>query len=140
MTLAMLVARRDLSRFDGAVHVCDSIAPDCDQLGEHDRDLVFSRPNGDYLHPDRFSKEFQRAQIRYNSEHSDEPIPVIGLHGLRHGWATLALEAGIPMKVVQDRLNHSSERITADIYTHVRRPLRSDAAARVAEQVYRVAE
>lgn len=81
------------------------------------------------------SPEFQRAQLRYNPEHPDEPIPVIGLHGLRHGWATLALEAGIPMKVVQDRLNHSSDRITADIYTHVRRPLQSDAAHRVAELI-----
>ncbi len=35
------------------------------------------------------------------------------------------------MKVVQDRLNHASERITADIYTHVRAPLQSDAAERV---------
>ncbi|MCP4307880.1 MAG: hypothetical protein GY788_24020 [bacterium] len=43
-----------------------------------------------------------------------------------------ALEAGVAMKVVQDRLNHASERITADIYTHVRAPLQSDAAERVA--------
>jgi integrase len=135
-TLAMLEARR--SSFildDGERHVCASIDADCPLLGVHERDLVFSRPDGNYLHPERFSKEFQRAQLRYNNEHPDEPIPIIGLHGLRHGWATLALEAGIPMKVVQDRLNHSSERITADIYTHVRRPLQSDAAHRVAELI-----
>lgn len=36
------------------------------------------------------------------------------------------------MKLVQDRLNHASERITADIYTHVRTPFQSDAAERVA--------
>ena len=39
------------------------------------------------------------------------------------------------MKVVQDRLNHASERITSDIYTHVRAPLQSDAAERVAERI-----
>ena len=54
------------------------------------------------------------------------------IHALRHGWATAALEAGVPMKVVQDRLNHASERITSDIYTHVRAPLQSDAAEQVA--------
>ena len=59
----------------------------------------------------------------------------ISLHALRHGWATVALEAGVPMKVVQDRLNHASERITADIYTHVRAPLQSDAAERVASLI-----
>ena len=36
------------------------------------------------------------------------------------------------MKVVQDRLNHASERITDDIYTHVRARLQSDAAGKVA--------
>jgi len=39
------------------------------------------------------------------------------------------------MKVVQDRLNHSSEAVTADIYTHVRAPLQSDAAERVASMI-----
>jgi integrase len=39
------------------------------------------------------------------------------------------------MKVVQDRLNHASEGITADVYTHVRAPLQSDAAERVAAMI-----
>ena len=102
---------------------------------DFDRDLVFSRPDGDYLHPERFSREFDRAQARYNRAHPDSALPKITLHGLRHGWATLALEAGVPMKVVQDRLNHSSEAVTADIYTHVRAPLQSDAAERVASMI-----
>ncbi len=96
---------------------------------------MFSRPDGDYLHPERFSREFDRAQVRYNRANPGEPLPKISLHGLRHGWATLALEAGVPMKVVQDRLNHSSESVTADIYTHVRAPLQSDAAERVAAMI-----
>ena len=100
--------------------------------GYHIRDLVFARSDGDYLHPERFSREFKRAQRRYNRDHPDSQLPEISLHALRHGWATVALEAGVPMKVVQDRLNHASERITADIYTHVRAPLQSDAAERVA--------
>lgn len=101
-------------------------------LTSHDRVSGHHRPDGDYLHPERFSREFKRAQRRYNRENPSEPLPEISLHALRHGWATVALEAGIPMKVVQDRLNHASERITSDIYTHVRAPLQSDAADRVA--------
>jgi integrase len=116
----------------GQAHICDSPEPPCDQPGYHLRDLAFSQPDGDYLHPERFSREFIRAQQRYNRQHEDAQIPVINVHALRHGWATLALEAGVPMKVVQDRLNHASGRITADIYTHVRAPLQSDAAERVA--------
>ncbi len=119
----------------GASHECPSTDPDCELPGLHVRDLVFARPDGNYLHPERFSRDFKRAQRRYNRENPDEPLPEISLHALRHGWATVALEAGVPMKVVQDRLNHASERITADIYTHVRTPLQSDAAERVAELI-----
>jgi integrase len=115
----------------GQAHRCDSVEPGCDLDGYHLRDLVFCQEDGDYLHPERFSREFERAQERYNRAHPDAQLPRINLHALRHGWATLALEAGVPMKVVQDRLNHASERITADIYTHVRRALQSDAAERV---------
>lgn len=119
----------------GAVHKCPTEQVGCPVEGYHDRDLVFSRPDGDYLHPERFSREFDRAQARYNRANPKSPLPKITIHGLRHGWATLALEAGIPMKVVQDRLNHSSEAVTADIYTHVRAPLQSDAAERVASMI-----
>ena len=54
--------------------------------GYHVRDLVFAQPDGDYLHPERFSREFKRAQTRYNQENPDEPLPAISLHTLRHGW------------------------------------------------------
>jgi integrase len=63
-------------------------------------------------------------------------VPVISIRALRHGWATLAREAGVPMKVVQDCLYHSSEEVTADIYTQVRKAVESDAAERVAAQIF----
>ena len=116
----------------GSSHVCSSPEPGCDVAGYHGRDLVFARPDGDYLHPERFSREFKRAHA---GDNRGAPLPEISLHALRHGWATVALKAGVPMKVVQDRLNHASERITADIYTHVRAPMQSDAAALVAERL-----
>lgn len=40
-------------------------------------------------------------------------------HALRHTFATRALENGIPPKVVQEILGHSSITITLDLYTHV---------------------
>lgn len=138
-TLAILRAWRSLQNQErlAAVdrHGCASSEPECQMDGYHVRDLVFARPNGNYLHPERFSREFKRAQARYKREHLEAQLPEISLHALRHGWATVALEAGVPMKVVQDRLNHASERITADIYTHVRAPLQSDAAERVASLI-----
>jgi hypothetical protein len=40
-------------------------------------------------------------------------------HDLRHTAASLALQAGVPLKVVSEQLGHSSLSITADIYTSV---------------------
>ena len=83
----------------GSNHVCASPEPGCDAAGCHDRDLVFARPDGNYLHPERFSREFKRAQARYNRDNPDTPLPEISLHALRHAWATVALEVGVPMQV-----------------------------------------
>jgi integrase len=55
-------------------------------------------------------------------------LPKIRLHDLRHTWATLALEAGVPLKVVSERLGHATTAITADIYSHVAPALDRHAA------------
>jgi integrase len=102
----------------------------------HDDGWVFCRPDGMTLHPERFSRHFLRKQETYNKAHPDEPLPRLKLHGLRHTWATLALQEGIDIHVVSDRLAHSSTHITSEIYTHVTRPMQSDAAERVAARIF----
>lgn len=46
-------------------------------------------------------------------------LPRIRLHDLRHTHASHALAAGEAMKVVSERLGHSTTQITADLYTKV---------------------
>jgi integrase len=55
--------------------------------GFSDHGLVFCRPDGGPLHPERFSRTFSR-------ETAHAGLPAIRLHDLRHTWATLALSAG----------------------------------------------
>jgi integrase len=98
--------------------------------------LVFSMADGRPFHPERFSREFQRKQEQFNRANPDPPLHRLVLHGLRHTWATLALQEGIDIKIVSDRLNHSSTHITREIYTHVTPPMQSDAADRVASQIF----
>lgn len=50
---------------------------------------------------------------------SVEPMPHLTPHVLRHTFATRAIERGIPPKVVQELLGHSSITMTLDLYTHV---------------------
>jgi integrase len=86
-----------------------------------DRGFVFHQPEGSWLHPDAVSDQFLRRAAGYG-------LPRITLHGLRHTWATLALEQGIHPKVVQERLGHSTIAITLGIYSHVSPSLHDDAA------------
>ena len=49
---------------------------------------------------------------------------------MRHSAATIALDDGVALAVVQEMLSHSDIRVTRD-YTHVSSLLAQDAAARV---------
>ena len=93
--------------------------------------LVFCREDGRYVHPDRFTDAFQR--------HAREAgLPKLrGPHGLRHTWATLALQSGVHPKVVSDRLGHSTIAVTIDTYSHVAPSLDADAANVVAASIFR---
>jgi integrase len=97
--------------------------------GFTDHGLVFCRPDGGPLHPERFSRTFEIEAARAG-------LPKIRLHDLRHTWATLALGAGEHPKVVQERLGHANVSITLDVYSHVTEGLHSDAASRVAGIIF----
>ncbi|MGI8807832.1 MAG: tyrosine-type recombinase/integrase [Acidimicrobiales bacterium] len=104
--------------------------------GYEDLDLAFCHPDGRPYQPDRVSREFLRKQAQYNRANPGQPLPRLVLHGLRHTWATLALQEGIDIKIVSERLNHSSTHVTREIYTHVTPPMQSDAAERVARTIF----
>ena len=97
-----------------------------------EHELVFCRPDGRPYHPEAFSKAFDRRldQARFAA------LPHIRLHDLRHTWATLALVAGVDVKIVSERLGHSSPLITWQTYQHVIKGMQSDAAERVASLIF----
>ncbi|MDE2480838.1 MAG: site-specific integrase [bacterium] len=45
-------------------------------------------------------------------------VPMIRFHDLRHTFATLALAARVPIKVVSEMLGHKSVKLTLDVYAH----------------------
>jgi integrase len=93
-----------------------------------DRGLVFHHPDGSCLKPDAVSAAFVRRVCAAG-------LPRLTLKGLRHTWATLALERGIHPRVVQERLGHSTIAITLGIYSHVAPTLHDEAAQLVADLV-----
>ncbi len=54
-------------------------------------------------------------------------------HDLRHACASLLLEAGESVKVVAERLGHSTATITLDVYAHVLPGMQEQATQRLQE-------
>jgi integrase len=95
--------------------------------GYRDHRRVFTRPGGEPLNPDAVSIQFKRRAARLG-------LPPIRFHDLRHGWATMALEAGEHPKVVAEQLGHASVRVTLDTYSHVAPGVQREAVTRVASR------
>ena len=91
--------------------------------------FVFARRDGEPLHPDHFSQAFERLL-------SKSDLPRIRLHDLRHTHATLLIQAGVPIKVVSERLGHASVAFTMQVYQHVLPGMQADAAATFGKIVF----
>jgi integrase len=90
-----------------------------------DHDLVVAKENGTPIHPHTFSQSFERII-------TSAGLRRIRLHDLRHTHASLALKAGVPVKVISERLGHESPAFTLKQYAHVIPGMQAEAAAQIA--------
>lgn len=99
--------------------------------------LIFGTVQGEVRHPERTSRAWQTrmTQIAADKKVKDAP-PAIRLHDLRHTHASLMLGAGVPVRVVSERLGHASATITLGVYAHVMPGHQADAAGKLAALVY----
>ena len=86
--------------------------------------LVFCWPDGKAPDPEVLNRHFHQLTAALG-------LPRIRLHDLRHTHASHALAAGEAMKVVSERLGHSTTQITADLYTKVLDEVAVQAARRI---------
>lgn len=93
-----------------------------------ERDLVFCQENGGPMHPDGFTQRLH-LEVRRSG------LPRIRLHDLRHTHASIALQAGIPVKVISERLGHESPAFTLKQYAHVLPGMQAEGACRIAAVV-----
>jgi integrase len=89
-------------------------------------DLVFSHYDGSPYQPDSVTHAWTRL-IRQNG------LSGIRLHDARHSHATIMIKNGVPIKVVQERMGHSSISTTMDIYAHVTPGMQAAAAVKFDE-------
>lgn len=93
-----------------------------------DTGLFFVRGDGTAWNPNTVSQRFRRLVARAG-------LPPIRLHDLRHVSATVALDAGVDIKVVSEQLGHSTTTLTRDTYQSVVKRLHHEAADRVARTI-----
>lgn len=86
-------------------------------------ELIFPGHDGKIYHNGAFYKDWHK----WTSEMGIEVTP----HQLRHGFATLLLEAGLDTKDAQEQLGHSSEAMTKDVYEHIRDSRRKISAEKL---------
>ncbi|MBA3741611.1 tyrosine-type recombinase/integrase [Sporichthya sp.] len=94
----------------------------------HDLDLVFTQPDGRHLGPEQDWRAWK------------DLLKVAGvrdarLHDARHTAATLLLEQGVDIRVVQEILGHSTLAMTKR-YTHVTDTLARQAAERMGRALW----
>jgi integrase len=87
--------------------------------------LFFVQPNGQPWNPNSVSQRFRRL-----TQHAD--LPPIRIHDLRHVAATIALHAGIDIKILQEQLGHTTSTLTRDTYQSVLEQTHRNAATAVA--------
>lgn len=111
--LSVLSTRRDSQKADQAF------------LGNAwtDSGLVFTTKLGTDLHPRNLTRSFKRL-----IKDAAPDLKEIRVHDLRHTYASLALQRGIPIEMVSERLGHSSPGFTLNTYRHLCEAERREAA------------
>lgn len=90
-----------------------------------DHGLIFARDFGrpltmNNLGEREFARLIEAAKVKR-----------ITFHGLRHTCATLLLQAGVPVKVVSERLGHKRIEITLNVYAHALPSMQQEAAVKL---------
>ena len=108
---------------------------------EDGEDLVFTTKCGGPVRGlnvaetlDNYVKKINKREELQAAKENREPVIFerITPHTLRHTFATRAFESGIPPKVVQQILGHSSLEMTMDLYTHVTEDVQSKEIQKLA--------
>jgi len=92
-------------------------------------ELVFVGPDGGPLHAGNFRNRVWHPAV------VQADLKGLTFHGLRHSAAGLLIALGAPDHVLQERMGHSSSRVTRDVYGHVL-PIVDDAVTTEIERLF----
>jgi integrase len=111
-----------------------------EQFPPKPRDFIFRQESGSPLDPDKwFDRNFVPTAIKAGlrpeniSEHDEQ---LIGLHTLRHTYASLLINQGESIKYVSKQLGHASIQLTADLYGHLFKETSVSAMNKLAMRIH----
>lgn len=90
---------------------------ECEQLAELGKDF----DENDFIFKTKCNNPINSEYLRTHCHQICEShnFRKVGIHELRHTFATRSIEAGIDLRVLQEILGHASYSTTADIYVHI---------------------
>ena len=75
-------------------------------------DIVFTSAIGNY-----YDRSFTNKQLKKIL--SENGLPALSVHALRHSNASLMINAGVDIKAISNHLGHCNIGITGDVYSHI---------------------
>lgn len=82
-------------------------------------------PDGSFFEPRYVWKKFHEVLL------SQDQVPVIRFHDLRHSCATWLLSQGVDLKTIQEILRHADFSTTANTYSHVSTDAKKNALDKI---------
>jgi len=86
------------------------------------RQLTAGRNSGELMLPRADGRQWGRSHQQVKMQAACERAkiePAVGIHTLRHSWASLAIMAGVPLMVVARNLGHADTRMIEKHYGHL---------------------
>ena len=96
----------------------------------YDNDYIFTKHDGTPFKPNYLSACFRKHIEKLGIEE-------IRFHDLRHSFASIANQAGIPITEISSAMGHSSPSVTYSVYTHEFTKEKKEAVNAVAMQIER---
>lgn len=93
------------------------------------RELIFYDKNLEPIAPDVISKKFKYFLETNGLKH-------IRFHDLRHSHVTMLIEAKVPIKVISERVGHSSVNTTLNIYSHALKEMDQEASDKISDTLF----
>jgi integrase len=103
-----------------------------EQLGDayHNKDFIFAKMERQFGYPIVIKNVRDRMKRLLRIAGLNEDLTP---HSLRHTHTSLLTEAGVTLEQIMDRLGHTDDQITKNVYLHVTQEMKKEASQKFAE-------